>query len=407
MAMVASSPVVSYEEARKQRVEENNRKMQALGLFDLSKSLKPVKSKELVRRPSNGRKIVTQGEFALEARRSSRVAGKPAVSYRDQLDLLPGMRFRTASRERQPLARRYLSDTARMVAIDAAEEVFKEIKNPAFVKPMLHSHTASGFWLGLPANFCKEYLPLRDDRIMLEDDKALESECVYLANKVGLSGGWRGFSLDHELVDGDCLIFELVEPKRFKVHIFRCEEEYEGGEVEDTNEGEVEVLEKNAVTEKKKVIKGSDKKAPASAPSDLSKGRKLSTTTSVRKLDLEDGEGSEEKGNEESPKKVKTEVEKDVDGPTRSSRRKRVKEEDDDSKDVVAPQSSKKTVKSKKLRKDQEEGDVSESGSAEDDDGDEDFQKPASQSKDTQSGIRSFGRITRNSAAKLLSTKSK
>ena len=50
MAMVASAPLVSYEEARKLRVEENNRKMQALGLFDLSKSLKPVKNKDFVKR---------------------------------------------------------------------------------------------------------------------------------------------------------------------------------------------------------------------------------------------------------------------------------------------------------------------------------------------------------------------
>lgn len=377
MAMVASSPLVSYEEARKQRMEENKLKMEALGLFDLSKSLKPAK-KEFVRRPPNSRKV---GEFASEARRSSRVAGKPAISYRDQLDLLPGMRFRSASRDRQPLARRYLSDVARMAAIDAAEEVFKTIKNPAFVKPMLHSHTASGFWLGLPANFCKEYLPLRDDRIILQDDKDEETECVYLANKVGLSGGWRGWSLDHELVDGDCCIFELVEPLRFKVYIFRCEEDYE--------EPDVDV---SAATEMKKVVKVSDKKAPLSAPPDLIKGGRKLSTSSTRKLDLEDGE---EKGNDEV-KKVKREVE---DSPTRSSKRKRVKEEDDV---VAAPQiSKKKVVKVKKEKKDGE--DVIE---LEDEDEDEDFQKPAAQSKDTQPAIRSFGRITRNSAAKLLSKKS-
>lgn len=393
MAMVASTPLVSYEEARRQRVEENNRKMQALGLFDLSQSLKPVKNKSLVKRPPNARRIVAQGEFAQEARRSSRVAGKPAVTYRDQLDMLPGMRMRSASRDRQPLARRYLSDVARMAAIDAAEEVYKGIKNPAFVKPMLHSHTASGFWLGLPANFCKEYLPHRDERITLVDDTAEEAECVYLANKAGLSGGWRGWSLDHELVDGDCCIFELVEPLRFKVYIFRCEEDCE----------EVVVNpDANAETEKKKAAdKSSNRKVPASAPADLAKGRKLSTS-SIRKLDLEDGGGGDEKGSDESPKasmKEKREVGKDVDGPTRSSNRKRGKVEDDG---AAAPQAIKRAAKSKKQRKDQkEEEDLDEDNDSDD----EDFKKPATPSKDAQHGIRSFGRITRNSAAKLLSKK--
>jgi len=233
----------------------------------------------------------------------------------------------------------------------------------------------------------------------LEDEKALETECVYLAHKVGLSGGWRGFSLDHELVDGDCCIFELLEPLRFKVYIFRCEEDYE---VTDRNE------DVNAQTEKKTAAeKASDTKGSASAPPDLVKGRKLSTS-SVRKLDLEDGEGSDEKGNDESPKsskKEKGEVDKDVEGPTRSSRRKRGKEEDDV---VAAPQSNKKAVSSKKQKKGQEgeEGAI-ELSSGEDNDGNGgDFQKPAAPSKDTQLGIRSFGRITRNSAAKLLAKKS-
>ena len=52
---------------------------------------------------------------------------------------------------------------------------------------------------------------------MLENEKGEEWDTVYLANKTGLSGGWRGFSLDHGLVDGDALVFELVEPCRFKV----------------------------------------------------------------------------------------------------------------------------------------------------------------------------------------------
>jgi hypothetical protein len=46
------------------------------------------------------------------------------VSCRDQLDLMPGMRMRVGSRDRQPLARRFLSDVARMAAVGAAGEVY-------------------------------------------------------------------------------------------------------------------------------------------------------------------------------------------------------------------------------------------------------------------------------------------
>ncbi|KAH7331485.1 hypothetical protein KP509_06G022700 [Ceratopteris richardii] len=85
----------------------------------------------------------------------------------------------------------------------------------------LQSHVTGGFWLGLPVAFCRDYLPRKDDRIVLEGENGDEWETIYLATKTGLSGGWRGFSLDHGLVDGDALVFELVEPKRFKVHIIR------------------------------------------------------------------------------------------------------------------------------------------------------------------------------------------
>lgn len=53
--------------------------------------------------------------------------------------------------------------------------------------------------------------------ITLVDENGDESDTKYLALKTGLSGGWRGFALDHELVDGDALVFQLIEPTRFKV----------------------------------------------------------------------------------------------------------------------------------------------------------------------------------------------
>lgn len=51
----------------------------------------------------------------------------------------------------------------------------------------------------------------------LIDEDGNEYPTVYLPRKTGLSGGWKGFSVAHELVDGDALIFQLIRPSAFKV----------------------------------------------------------------------------------------------------------------------------------------------------------------------------------------------
>jgi hypothetical protein len=70
-----------------------------------------------------------------EARRSSQVASKTVVVYREQLQRVPvpGARERN---ERQGLRRRYLTEAAREAAVETAEELLKDIENPAFVMPM-------------------------------------------------------------------------------------------------------------------------------------------------------------------------------------------------------------------------------------------------------------------------------
>lgn len=71
-----------------------------------------------------------------------------------------------------------------------------------------------------PLPFCKTYLPDEDEMFTLIDESGDEWQSKYLARKNGLSGGWRGFSIDHELVDGDALVFQLIEPSIFKVTFF-------------------------------------------------------------------------------------------------------------------------------------------------------------------------------------------
>lgn len=70
---------------------------------------------------------------------------------------------------------------------------------------------------GLPNRFCEDHLPKSTVDMILEDEEGAEYEAVFISKRTGLSGGWRAFALDHKLDDGDALVFELVEPTRFKV----------------------------------------------------------------------------------------------------------------------------------------------------------------------------------------------
>ena len=70
---------------------------------------------------------------------------------------------------------------------------------------------------GLSAAFCEEHMPDRDGTVILRDEGGHEWDTVYKAEKTALSGGWRGFAMDHRLDAGDALIFERVEPTKLQV----------------------------------------------------------------------------------------------------------------------------------------------------------------------------------------------
>ncbi|KAF5182283.1 B3 domain-containing protein, partial [Thalictrum thalictroides] len=121
----------------------------------------------------------------------------------------------TSQRRKQALAQ--------SCALKRAEEVRANLdpQYPILVKYMLPSHISSCFWLGLPLNFCKSYLPKKDEMITLISENGDEYPVKYLAEKSGLSGRWRGFSILHKLVEGDVLVFHLIKPTSFKVYIIR------------------------------------------------------------------------------------------------------------------------------------------------------------------------------------------
>uniref|UniRef100_A0A452XWA8 TF-B3 domain-containing protein n=1 Tax=Aegilops tauschii subsp. strangulata TaxID=200361 RepID=A0A452XWA8_AEGTS len=103
-------------------------------------------------------------------------------------------------------------------AFDRALEVEKKLpaEGPSFVKLMQISHVVRVFWLGVPVSFCREHLPNHDVTIVLEDEDGHRFDTNYLARKQGLSGGWNRFATRHHLKVGDAVVFQLVEPTRFK-----------------------------------------------------------------------------------------------------------------------------------------------------------------------------------------------
>lgn len=138
---------------------------------------------------------------------------------------------------------RVASEDQQIAALGRAEELRRDLKSccPSFIKPMVRSHVSGCFWLGLPFKFCKNYLPPDELKMVLEDEEGVEHDVLYLGRKNGLSGGWRGFAVHHNLEDGDVLIFQLVQPSRFKVHIVKAVDKESHG-TDETNTNEVTAL---------------------------------------------------------------------------------------------------------------------------------------------------------------------
>lgn len=218
--MESKKKMLAYEESRLKTLEENKKRMEELNLTKLALAVRNATSPK----PSPMKKVkprVRQEVDLSAVRRSNRVADKPPPNYREIL-IEPLGRPRSY-RRRDLLNRVYAADEDRQYAIERAEQLQSEFDAdfPSFVKPMLQSHVTGGFWLGLPVHFCKTHLPKHDEYVTLIDENGDESDTKYLALKTGLSGGWRGFAIDHELVDGDALVFQLIAPTRFKVYIIR------------------------------------------------------------------------------------------------------------------------------------------------------------------------------------------
>ncbi|KAL1534648.1 B3 domain-containing protein-like protein isoform X2 [Salvia divinorum] len=130
---------------------------------------------------------------------------------------------RSNARKRTRFADLYDDIETQYSVVERAERMLEHLENelPHFVKYMLPSNVAHGFWLHLPKNFCSKYLPKHDTSIVLVDEWGNEYTTSYLLDRHGLSAGWRGFSISHRLLKGDILFFHLTAPCKLKVHIVR------------------------------------------------------------------------------------------------------------------------------------------------------------------------------------------
>jgi hypothetical protein len=76
-------------------------------------------------------------------------------------------------------------------------------------------------WQSIPVHF-NQYLPVHDEVMALVDEVNKEFDMLYHVTYRhhkywGCLNGWRAFSAHQELADGDCLVFQLIERRKFKV----------------------------------------------------------------------------------------------------------------------------------------------------------------------------------------------
>ncbi|KAL5550625.1 hypothetical protein UlMin_000801 [Ulmus minor] len=220
----------SYEECRRKRLEENKKRLEALNLPNLALDLRNSASKSAPKsKPSRlGGPVASQpnpplgpkNKQVVEVRRSSRF--KEVVNDRV---VIPGRDFSNQV---------YASDGERDDAIERAEKLQSTLEShyPNFIKPILPSYVSGG-WLSLSVQFCKTHLPSHDGVMTLIDEDGNEYPTTYLARKTVLSSGWKRFSVAHDLVDGDVLIFQLIQPTVFKVYIIRVNNAEQGKKAPD------------------------------------------------------------------------------------------------------------------------------------------------------------------------------
>ncbi|GJP36572.1 hypothetical protein CLOM_g21064 [Closterium sp. NIES-68] len=189
MAPELPPPKSEYEAARKQRIQENQKRMAELGILEASRDLSSSQESKAMAPRSEARKVPRQRELLLPQRKSARMAAKgtkpryievefkaPARSrgvrrvsreaeYRPRVAVSPEAEeraLRAAGLLAEALARGWLSP-AQHEKERGREGEGREGKGKgqpsAMVKAMVRSHVHGCFWLGLNKGFCTAHLP--------------------------------------------------------------------------------------------------------------------------------------------------------------------------------------------------------------------------------------------------------
>ncbi|KAI3892994.1 hypothetical protein MKX03_008992 [Papaver bracteatum] len=189
----------SYEEARKQRLEDNKRRFQELGVLKIANSLSNV-IKEKNKTPRKYQMRSKKAPVNLDlVRRSSRP--------RSQVTYYQGL-WRIKCKTSY-IPTRVATEAERSDTLKRAKSFQSGLlsRNPSF---------------NIPAEICKNHLPTEPKvRIMLEDEDGSVYETNYYWVTGFITTGWKTFCMDHKLDFGDALVIELIKPTRFKVHLFK------------------------------------------------------------------------------------------------------------------------------------------------------------------------------------------
>ncbi|KAI3862082.1 hypothetical protein MKW92_011238 [Papaver armeniacum] len=203
----------SYEEATKQRLEDNKRRF-LCPFYYIPQTLTPllINFLHFMAQPikCHGKENKTPYEIKDNSlkldfvRRSSRP--RKQVTYNESLGV--------KNCKTSYIATRVVTYAERSDALNRAMSFQSGLLsgNPSFVKSVLHSHVGN----------CNNHLPREAEvRIVLEDEDGSVYEAKYNGVYGLLTTGWKTFFMDHKLDNGDALVIEIIEPTRVKVHIFK------------------------------------------------------------------------------------------------------------------------------------------------------------------------------------------
>ncbi|CAM0874736.1 unnamed protein product [Alopecurus aequalis] len=121
--------------------------------------------------------------------------------------------------QRQPV-----SEVHKNYALQKARQY--KSKYPITLQIMKETNVYRTFFMIIPCEFVREYLPQTEKELTLWDPqrKAWKVTYVYCSQRSpgAFSGGWGKFSLGNHLEESDVCVFELFSKDNIKVHIYRA-----------------------------------------------------------------------------------------------------------------------------------------------------------------------------------------